>query len=210
MRIDSSLSGASVLSSATTSIGAARTAVVAPKGGLGDAARADISGPAKLMAELADLQKSDPDQFKAKLEQMASDLRSKADEVGGEESERMTALAGKFAEAAESGDLSVLKPPAEGSGYKVQSGKGHSGPPPAGPPPAGGPHGPPPAGGPPGAKGGASSTSSSNNDSEPADANGDGTVSAAEQLLYDLAHPVEDESEAAKGTTEPPATGEPK
>lgn len=66
-------------------------------------------------------------------------------------------------------------------------GSGKAGPPPGGggPPPGGG--GPPPGGGMSGASSAKSSSSSSASTSstdDPADANGDGTVSAAEKLLY--------------------------
>jgi hypothetical protein len=70
-----------------------------------------------------------------------------------------------------------------------------------GPPPGGG--GPPPGGAPPGGAGGASgggaagSSSSASEDSDPADTNGDGNVSAAEELIYELSHPnVGDSTEA--------------
>lgn len=64
------------------------------------------------------------------------------------------------------------------------------GPPPAGgPPPGGGRGGPPPAGGSKsGASTSASSSSSSSAQSDPADTDGDGTVSAAEKAIYELSH----------------------
>jgi len=65
--------------------------------------------------------------------------------------------------------------------------------------PPGGPGGPPPGGG----KGGVSETKSSDNSSssssktsDPADTNHDGTVSAAEKLIYSLTHPT-----ASSGTS---------
>lgn len=67
---------------------------------------------------------------------------------------------------------------------------GHaSGPPPGGPPPGG----PPPGG----AGGGAASADSSSADSDPADSNNDGTVSAAEKLVYEFSHPDASEAKAS-------------
>ena len=61
----------------------------------------------ELMSKLQDLEASDPDQAKQVLAKIASDLRSKAEQTG---DDRMKALAGKFDEASQTGDLSVLKP----------------------------------------------------------------------------------------------------
>lgn len=59
-----------------------------------------------------------------------------------------------------------------------------------GAPPAGGGKGPPPSGGA-GKSGGASGSASSSSSAatDPKDTNGDGTVSASEELLYEIAHP---------------------
>jgi hypothetical protein len=75
---------------------------------------------------------------------------------------------------------------------------GAGGPPPGGPPPGG----PPPGGAPPGgATGkGASSSTEQTEDTDPADTNDDGTVSAAEKLIYELLHPeVSGTSESSQG-----------
>ena len=75
---------------------------------------------------------------------------------------------------------------------------GHAGGPPPGGPPPGGAHGgsAPPSGG--AAGGGASASSSSSSGSaDPADTDHDGTVSAAEKLIYQLSHPnVSDATES--------------
>lgn len=80
---------------------------------------------------------------------------------------------------------------------------GHGGPHAGGPPPGGAPPGGAPPGGGASAKGGggaggaSSSSSSSDSSSDPADSNHDGTVSAAEKLVYEFSHPsVSDASEA--------------
>jgi len=66
-----------------------------------------------------------------------------------------------------------------------------------GPPPAGARHGGPPPGGAGGAKGSSgakanteSNSTASSKTTDPADANKDGTVSSAEQLVYDMTHPT--------------------
>ena len=73
------------------------------------------------------------------------------------------------------------------SGTSGAKGAPSGGPPAGGPPPGGKPPGgAPPAGGGGGAAGGSSKTKAAASD--PADTNGDGTVSAAEQAIYDLTH----------------------
>ncbi len=63
---------------------------------------------------------------------------------------------------------------------------GANGPVRQGPPPGGGAGGPPP--------GSAGGKSASSETTEPADTNHDGTVSAAEKLLYELTHPAAEQS----------------
>jgi EF hand len=80
----------------------------------------------------------------------------------------------------------------------ARGGPGAGGPSPGGPPPGGAPPGGAPPGGggaPPG--GAASSKSQASEEADPADTNGDGNVSAAEKLIYELSHPnVSDSKEA--------------
>jgi len=101
----------------------------------------------------------------------------------------------------------------------ARGGQGHGGPPPGGAPPGGAPPGgappggAPPGGAPPGGTppGGArhdgkhaggtenasSSTSSKSSSSDPADTDHDGTVSAAEKLVYQFSHPNVSDAEAS-------------
>lgn len=140
----------------------------------GPAAVTRISKEGDLLSHLSDLQKSDPEQFQGTMEDMADRLRAESMAKGGEEGERLAAAADKIDEAAKTGDLSKLKPP---------------------PARRGGPH--PGGGGPPGGGGAgavSSSSSSSSTSAEPADTNGDGTVSPAEQLAYDEKHPEKAEA----------------
>ena len=144
---------------------------------IGPATVTRISKQGDLLSRLRDLQDSDPEQFQATMKEMAGKLRAEAKESSGDKAKALNDLADKVTEAAETGDLSVLKPPSGGRGGR----------------PPGGPGGPPPGGAPPGgvaaAEEDASSTSSSSASTSPADANGDGTVTDAEQAAYDLLHP---------------------
>ncbi len=89
-----------------------------------------LSDIGSYMQQLADLQQSDPDQFKEKASEIAEQLEAaaaEASETGDTRlSEMLTDLAGKFDTAAETGEMPDLSPP-------------DGGPPPMGPPP-----GPPP------------------------------------------------------------------
>lgn len=75
----------------------------APKEGGGT----KLSKMGELVGQLQELQASDPEKAKAVLSKIAEQLKAKADESG---DDKMSALADKFASAAESGDLSALKP----------------------------------------------------------------------------------------------------
>jgi hypothetical protein len=140
-------------------------------GDVGPATIPNISEAASMLSKLKELQGSDPAKFQSTMKDMADNLRATAKEQGGKAAEFLNGMADKVTEAAKTGDLSALKPPSGGPG-------GMRGP--GGPPPGGG-------GGP---SGGASEKSTSLS-KDPADANGDGTVSALEKLAYDLKHPAE-------------------
>jgi hypothetical protein len=169
-----SLGAVSAIASRTT----AATKSSAEASSAGPATVTTISREGDMLSHLSELQTSDPEQFQATMKQMSDDLRAAAKEKGGEEGQRLSAMADKVDKAAKTGDLSELKPP---------SGK----------PPAGGHGGPPPAGGARGASGddaSSSSSSSSSSSTDPADANGDGTVTAVEQMAYDIKHPEKAEA----------------
>jgi hypothetical protein len=76
----------------------------------------------------------------------------------------------------------------------ARGGQGHGGPPPGGPPPGRAHHDGKHAGGQDNA---ISSTSSKSSRSDPADTDHDGTVSAAEKLVYQLSHPNVSDAEAS-------------
>ena len=148
-----------------------------------------ISPQAELLGKLSALKESDPEQFQATLSKMAEELRASANEQSGAAAQRLSGLADKVSEAAKTGDLSALQADASGASGKPAGGR------PAGPPPGGPPPGPPPGG----AKS-ASKSSSAEGPSDPADTDGDGTVSAAEKAIYALTHSASSESAAASAS----------
>ena len=172
------LSVGTVSSVGTTST--ARATVGAASGGT-QAAVTRISPQAELLGKLSALKASDPAQFTATLTKMADEVRTKAKTASTTDAAHLNDFADKLTAAAKSGDLSALQADAGASGGKPAGGR-----------PAGGPHGPPPGGGAPagggGGGGGATKSSSKSGASDPADTNGDGTVSAAEKAVYALTH----------------------
>ncbi len=82
----------------------------------------DFSQVAQLFKELQKLQSTDPAEFKKVL----TDAAQKLKDAAGQQSDPtaasfLTNLADKFQQAADTGDLSVLKPPAPGSAYGSQA-----------------------------------------------------------------------------------------
>ena len=67
---------------------------------------------AKLMKELSDLQKSDPNKFKKVADEIAQKLKDAASSATGGQADFMNRLASKFEQASQSGDMSALQPPA--------------------------------------------------------------------------------------------------
>ena len=80
-----------------------------------------VSKPAQLLSKLQQLQEQDPEKLKEVLAQIADALRSAAAADDSEESQFLTMLADKFDEAAKTGDLSVLQPPAPPNGPPPES-----------------------------------------------------------------------------------------
>jgi hypothetical protein len=170
-----------------------------PPDGVGPAATSKISGRASFLSELSALKDSDPAAFKAKLTEMSSQAREAAKGATGEQQTRLTQMADKLAEVAESGDLSALQPPSGGRAHGgTHPAEGAKGPPPGGG--GGGGHG---GGGGGGAKSASSTSSTSSNDSKyaAADANKDGVVSEQEQATYNAKHPEKAQAAASSATT---------
>ncbi len=81
-------------------------------GGQGGPDRAEFSQMAQRMSNLNTLAESDPDKFKSLTSDMATKLKSLADEATDEtEKARLSEMAEKFTSASESGDASELAPP---------------------------------------------------------------------------------------------------
>jgi len=78
----------------------------------------DFSQVAQLFKELQKLQSTDPAEFKKVLTDAAKKLKDAAGQQSDSKAAAfLTSLADKFQQAADTGDLSVLKPPASGSAY---------------------------------------------------------------------------------------------
>jgi len=89
--------------------GGARAAPAAAD--IGPAAVTKISKEGDMLSRLGDLETADPDKLQATLETVADRLRAASMEKGGQEGERLAAMADKADAAARTGDLSKLKPP---------------------------------------------------------------------------------------------------
>ena len=71
-----------------------------------------VSGPAKLLSKLKELQKSDPAKFKEVMTKISDTLKEQAektDDAG--EKKTLTDMAAKLESAGKTGDLSSLAPP---------------------------------------------------------------------------------------------------
>lgn len=75
---------------------------------------------ADLFSKLQQLQTSDPEKFKQVTADIAQKLKDAADQVGGDAGKRLSALADKFQQVSDTGDLSKLQPPQQaGANSKV-------------------------------------------------------------------------------------------
>lgn len=105
-------------STATLATNAVTTAPLVPPsdgsigGSTGPAVSTSFSKMGDLMKQLQSLETSDPDKAKAVMSNIASQLTDKANATG---DSRMKALADKFSQAAQTGDMSSLQPPAQGA-----------------------------------------------------------------------------------------------
>ncbi len=102
------------------------------------AASVDVSGPGQIYAKLQQLQQEDPTKFKQVVSEIAKQLQSAATQSG---DKNLSALASKFEDVANGGDLSEIKPPSPpqgGSGMAAAYSQTAqmSGQPPSGPPPS--------------------------------------------------------------------------
>lgn len=132
---------------------------------------ASVSGPAQTLNKLQALQKSDPAKFKEVMSAISDKLSSAAQSsTNPAEQKALTDAAARFKSAGDSGDLSALAPQKGGGGGRAKRSSDA--------PPGGGAQGAPP-------PKAAAQPSANAAVTSPADANGDGKVSAAEQAAYD-------------------------
>ena len=68
-----------------------------------------LSGPAQLLSQLQALEKSDPAKAKEAMTQLADQIRSQAQQVGGAQAQHMNQFADALDKAADTGDLSGLQ-----------------------------------------------------------------------------------------------------
>lgn len=85
----------------------------------------DISKPGQLMAELADLAKTDPEKFKTVTAQIAQQLKTAAGSASGGSAAMLGKIADRFSAAAQSGNASDLAPPDSGRAQKHHGGHHH-------------------------------------------------------------------------------------
>lgn len=76
----------------------------------GGAAQVQLSKPGELLKKLSDLQQSDPAKFKEVVQQISDAFASAAKDATGDDATALSDLADKFAQAAQSGDMSALRP----------------------------------------------------------------------------------------------------
>jgi hypothetical protein len=109
---------------ATSSVTSTQSAPAA--GGSGSAGGSKLSKMGSLMSQLQSLEQSDPDKAKTVLSNIASQLTDKANATG---DAHIKELADKFTQAAQTGDLSSLKPqaPAQGAAGAQAGGHHHGG-----------------------------------------------------------------------------------
>jgi hypothetical protein len=88
---------------------AAPAAPVQPAASATDDPQARFSGPAQFLGRLQELMKSDPAQAKQVLGNIAGKLRDQAKQAGADGG-KLTGLADRFQRAADTGDLSAIRP----------------------------------------------------------------------------------------------------
>ena len=75
-----------------------------------DASQVQLSKPGELFKKLAELQQTDPAKFKETVQKIADSLKTEAQGADPADSQQLNKLADAFSQAAQSGDMSSLKP----------------------------------------------------------------------------------------------------
>ena len=78
----------------------------------GAATSSTLSKPGELMAKLNQLLQQDPTKFKQVTQQISDELKSQASSASGPQAQFLSKLSDNFAQAATSGSLASLQPPA--------------------------------------------------------------------------------------------------
>ena len=103
-------------------------------GGVAASDSTQISPMASLLAQLQQLQQTDPDKFKSVMSSIADTLKTDAQNATGPKAQRLSALADKFSQAAQTGQMPDLQPKDQSHGasgaphhhHQVQSYQGGS------------------------------------------------------------------------------------
>jgi hypothetical protein len=75
---------------------------------------AQLSSMASLLNQLQQLQQTDPDKFKSVMSSIADTLKADAQNATGPQAQRLSALADKFSQASQTGQMPDLKPMEQG------------------------------------------------------------------------------------------------
>lgn len=96
----------SAISSAASGLG---TTTSSPQGSSNALGSAAISSFAQFLSKLQNLAKTDPTKEKSVLGDIANKLQTQAQATGGDAGQRLSQMAERFAQAAQTGDLSALQ-----------------------------------------------------------------------------------------------------
>jgi hypothetical protein len=91
------------------------------------ASQSTISPEGGLFGELASLAHSDPAQFKKVAEEVSQKLKDAASQATGDQAKFLSKMADRFGQAAQTGDMSALKPEKAGGAHPHHHKHGDSG-----------------------------------------------------------------------------------
>ncbi|HUO49550.1 MAG TPA: hypothetical protein VMU09_12015 [Acidimicrobiales bacterium] len=117
--------GSLVGASSTAAVGTSSTDAATDVDALFPATQSSISGPGSLFGELASLAQSNPDEFKKVAGDIAQKLKAAAANATGDQAKFLSSMADKFGQAAQSGDMSVLRPGGPGGSGGAQHAHHH-------------------------------------------------------------------------------------
>jgi hypothetical protein len=100
-----------------TVLGAGPASKCQSSGMSGPAATSQVSPAGQLLSQLAQLRQKDPAKYKQLLTDFANQLKAAAQKATGAQAQSLSQLADKVQKAADTGDLSPLKPPQATHGH---------------------------------------------------------------------------------------------